>query len=239
MLSQLALSSWQAPYSQVITGRQQGTNSSASLLVCRQSDGEAHCTRGSCCRRSLFKRSAHQPAQAVPQLDRHSASLRQGGPGSCQGGRAPFSCGLCGSQHHPCAIEAKGAVIVLQGQRPDESLDVELALPLFQAQPKAAAAPVEQPVRRQNPLGLGDILSVPRFGLGPSLALPSGTLTTLFVSACCLLFRLRVLEDLCWACRVHNDTSDLFSHCRQWGQGQPLLPEMRPAHYVCRGNSAV
>lgn len=64
-------------------------------------------------------------------------------------------------------------------------------------------------------------------------------LTTLFVSACCLLFRLSVLEDLCWACRVHNDTSDLFSHCRQWGQGQPLLAEMRPAHYVCRGNSAV
>ena len=154
--------------------RPPGPHGCADLLICRQSNRKAHSTQGLCCRRSLSGRSAHQPAQAVPQLDWHYTSLRQGGPGSCQGGRL---C-LCGCKHYPCAIKTNIDVIVLQGQRPDESLDVELALPLFKAQPKAAAAPVEQPVRRQNPLGLGDILSVPRFGLGPSLALPSGTSNT-------------------------------------------------------------
>ena len=183
MLSRLALSSWQAPCSQVITG-QQGPNGGAVLLICKPNDRKPtaprDCVAGDLSLEGVrinqlkLSRSLTGTIQVSDREVQVHAKV----------GASNQLC-LCECRHRP---HAKTAVIVLQGQRPDESLDVELALPLFQAQPKAAAAPVEQPVRRQNPLGLGDILSVPRFGLGPSPALPSGTSTTSLCQPAVCLF---------------------------------------------------
>ena len=186
MLSRQALSSWQAPYFPVSTG-QQDLYECTLLLICRQNDRKPtaprNCVAGDL---SLEGVRINQLKLSRSLTGMIQVSDREVQIHAKVG--APLQLCLWRCQQPPCAIRAKVAVDMLQGQRPDESLDVELALPLFQAQPKAAAAPVEQPVRRQNPLGLGDILSVPRFGLGPSLALPSGTSTTSSCqpAVCCL-----------------------------------------------------